>query len=581
MDSEEYSHGDVQDLHTQLFVTNSYNKKIRPLVDQDTVLNISIDFHLSAITQFDEQDESLSTAGYLHIKWTDEFLTWNPDDNNGINWIIIVLKSTCSVDITYFPFDAQKCSMVLKSTCSVDITYFPFDAQKCSMVFVVWSYTHIEIELLTQKGFGLAEYSGSSTWKIVSAVSEFNNNLYIPKATFTLNLQRKPLFYMLNMLRLLNREETNCPVGGCYRCLYKLVKCFRCKTCKPRPSKVSNLQSHDNGIDESSGEGNETVTWPDVIDAIDFLCFWPQDDIWKPDVSLHNSYSPFKGLGSSHLNAWILSTGFVQWEPFQVLKSTCSVDITYFPFDAQKCSMVFVVWSYTHVEIELLTQNGFVLAEYSGSSTWEIVSAVSEFNNNLYIPKATFNLNLQRKPLFYMLNMVIPIIFLSIMNIFTFTLPAKSGERASYAVTLFLSISVFLTIIAAEFPKNSDNLSYLALYLTIMTSISTIFVIITVLQLRLLNREETNCPVGGCYRCIYKLVKCLRCKTCKPRPSKVYNLQSHDNGIDESSGEGNEKITWPDVIDAIDFLCFWIGSVVTFTVTMTILLALLNNPDRD
>jgi hypothetical protein len=47
MDSEEYSYDDLQDLHTQLFVTNSYNKKIRPLIDQDTVLNISIDFHLS------------------------------------------------------------------------------------------------------------------------------------------------------------------------------------------------------------------------------------------------------------------------------------------------------------------------------------------------------------------------------------------------------------------------------------------------------------------------------------------------------------------------------------------------------
>jgi hypothetical protein len=86
--------------------------------------------------------------------------------------------------------------------------------------------------------------------------------------------------------------------------------------------------------------------------------------------------------------------------------------------------------------------------------------------------------------------MIVPVILLSFLNIFTFALPARSGERASYSVTLFLSIFVFLTIIASEFPKNSDKLSYLALYLILMASVSTIFVLVSVLQLRLGHREN-------------------------------------------------------------------------------------------
>ena len=36
---------------------------------------------------------------------------------------------------------------------------------------------------------------------------------------------------------------------------------------------------------------------------------------------------------------------------FQVFQSTCSVDITYFPFDVQECKLKFVAWSYSKFEV--------------------------------------------------------------------------------------------------------------------------------------------------------------------------------------------------------------------------------------
>lgn len=48
------------------------------------------------------------------------------------------------------------------------------------------------------------------------------------------------------------------------------------------------------------------------------LLFQPQDDVWKPDVSLKNSYKSFTGLGSSYLNVRVQSDGLIEWYPFQV-----------------------------------------------------------------------------------------------------------------------------------------------------------------------------------------------------------------------------------------------------------------------
>ncbi|XP_053388052.1 neuronal acetylcholine receptor subunit alpha-2-like [Mercenaria mercenaria] len=328
---------------------------------------------------------------------------------------------------------------------------------------------------------------------------------------------------------------------------------------------------------------DEMLTWtPSAHNDIKRIII-PQDDIWKPDISLRNSFNSFKGLGSSYFNAWVQDSGVVQWEPFQVLKSTCSVDITYFPYDSQSCTMKFIAWSYTETEINFLQESsGIEKTDYSESSTWNLVSSSAKVDNS-QTPTIVYTLKLHRKPLFYVLNMIIPVIFLSVLNIFTFALPVKSGERASFSVTLFLSISVFLTIIASEFPTNSDALSYLALYLILMTSVSTIFVLVSVLQLRLVNREEGKEIVGRFYKMLHRAVQVLSCKKYNGCTGKVQDskrVDAEDSAEPQGSEELEEEVTWPGVVDAIDFLCFWLGSFVIFIVTMTIMLLLTNNPQR-
>lgn len=168
------------------------------------------------------------------------------------------------------------------------------------------------------------------------------------------------------------------------------------------------------------------------------------------------------------------------------------MDITYFPFDTQTCHLKFNAWSYNTFYVTLSAQDGDKVTlspgEFEQNSQWTLVDSsvsVSGLDSSV-----TFTLKLERKSLYYVVTIIVPVMLLSALNVMGFLLPVKSGERASFAVTVFLSMTVFLTIVASEFPKNSNVISNLAVYLLTMISLSTLTVMITVAELRLAARDE-------------------------------------------------------------------------------------------
>lgn len=66
----------------------------------------------------------------------------------------------------------------------------------------------------------------------------------------------------------------------------------------------------------------------------------PSDDIWRPDLVLYNNADGDYVV--TIMNKAILnSDGRVIWKPPAVYKSSCHIDVSYFPFDSQTCIMKF------------------------------------------------------------------------------------------------------------------------------------------------------------------------------------------------------------------------------------------------
>lgn len=62
---------------------------------------------------------------------------------------------------------------------------------------------------------------------------------------------------------------------------------------------------------------------------------------------------------------------------------------------------------------------------------------------------------IRRRPLFYVVSLLLPSIFLMVMDIVGFYLPPNSGERVSFKITLLLGYSVFLIIVSDTLPATA------------------------------------------------------------------------------------------------------------------------------
>ena len=100
---------------------------------------------------------------------------------------------------------------------------------------------------------------------------------------------------------------------------------------------------------------------------------------------------------------------------------------------------------------------------YKKHGEWDVIKTEAmkidqEFDSDpgITFPTVKFVLHIKRKPRFYMINVVAPCLLMSILALLVFYLPPDSGEKVSLGITVLLSFSVFLLLIAENVPKTSD-----------------------------------------------------------------------------------------------------------------------------
>ena len=219
----------------------------------------------------------------------------------------------------------------------------------------------------------------------------------------------------------------------------------------------------------------------------------PQNNIWRPDITLDNGMESKTGLGKKFIQTTVASDGSVTWSPYEVFQTSCSIDVAHFPFDSQKCDIKFVTWMNDDAKVKLdIGSAGFYTSNFEENGKWnvDIMSSSTELVNG----KTTlvFTLNLTRKSAFYVLFLLLPAVLLSILNMFVFVLPASSGEKIGYTIAVFLSYALFYTILSETLPTNSDNVSTVASYLFLMMILATIAALLTITELRVYNKKLVN-----------------------------------------------------------------------------------------
>ncbi|KRZ83754.1 Cullin-3 [Trichinella sp. T8] len=274
------------------------------------------------------------------------------------------------------------------------------------------------------------------------------------------------------------------------------------------------------------------VTWydynlkwnPEEYGGISDVRF-PAGKIWKPDVLLYNNVDPnFDPYYPSNLVVY--SDGKINWIPPAIVRSSCKMDVTWFPFDDQTCCLKFGSWTYNDRKLVLEQGgNGWDMSEYIENGEWLLVGevrivcclfvflfAVSQFTTADYPVRRTvklyeccpdepysdvkYCLHIRRRTLYYGFNLIIPSLLISLMTLLGFILPVESGEKLTLEITILLSVCVFLTMVSQMTPSTSEAVSLIGVFFSSHMIVVSASVVFNVIVLNLHYRTQDTHRMG-------------------------------------------------------------------------------------
>ncbi|KAI1904320.1 hypothetical protein AGOR_G00004450 [Albula goreensis] len=208
-------------------IFTKYNQYIRPVENVSDPVIVQFEVSMSQLVKVDEVNQIMETNLWLRHIWNDYKLRWDPKDFGGVEFIRVPSNRIWKPDIVLynnavgdFQVDDKTKALlryngdvtwippaIFKSSCKIDVTYFPFDYQNCTMKFGSWTYDKAKIDLvLIGSTINLKDFWESGEWVIIDAPGYKHDIKYncceeiYPDITYSLYIRRLPLFYTINMI---------------------------------------------------------------------------------------------------------------------------------------------------------------------------------------------------------------------------------------------------------------------------------------------------------------------------------------------------------------------------------------------
>ncbi|CAF4326852.1 unnamed protein product [Rotaria sp. Silwood2] len=248
---------------------------------------------------------------------------------------------------------------------------------------------------------------------------------------------------------------------------------------------------------------------PQVYDNICIMHI-ASEQLWLPDIVLYNNADGAYQV-TLKTKVSVYPSGAIVWDPPMIYKSSCPINVQYFPFDEQICSLKFGSWTHDGHQVNLshivynniemanslddYRSQGVFFRNYYQNGEWEIIRAPAKRNQKSYTCclepyyDITYVLVLKRKTLFYTVHLIIPCVGISLLTLIVFYLPSQSGEKIVLCISIELALTVFFPLLADLIPSTSIIVPLLGKYLLFIMTLVALSILNAIITLAIYYRE--------------------------------------------------------------------------------------------
>ncbi|XP_071319504.1 5-hydroxytryptamine receptor 3A-like [Trachinotus anak] len=244
---------------------------------------------------------------------------------------------------------------------------------------------------------------------------------------------------------------------------------------------------------------NEYISWdPNQFCGIDNVSL-PTEILWKPDITIEEIRERDKAPPSPFLT--INSTGYVEVQNDQVLVSSCRMHIYNFPFDTQSCNLSFksIIHSAKDIRLHPIDNSSeatewtreVMLTQYEWlfiNMMVTLKNATDLFDQDIIV----FTINMQRRSVLYIVNFILPILFFLCLDLASFLISDRGGEKLSFKVTVLLAVTVMQLILNEILPASSNRIPLIALYCIGMFALMLLSLLETIFIMYLLEKDSAS-----------------------------------------------------------------------------------------
>ncbi|XP_066465449.1 5-hydroxytryptamine receptor 3B [Eleutherodactylus coqui] len=219
---------------------------------------------------------------------------------------------------------------------------------------------------------------------------------------------------------------------------------------------------------------DEFLAWnSSQFDGIEEISL-PLSAIWVPDIVINEIVEDGKSPDLPYV--YVNSSGMIRnYKPMQVV-SACNLETYAFPFDIQNCSLTFSSCLHTVNDLNLSIWRSYEEISndksiFLNDSEWELLSVPSSYEilhtHGGNFAQVQFNLVIRRRPLLYIVGILVPSILLMVVDLMSFYLPPDSGTRIMFKTSILVGYTVFRVNMADELPATALSVPLIGVFFVV------------------------------------------------------------------------------------------------------------------